>query len=394
MNRIRTLSNLLAILAVLVSPACTGSPEPASPRFDAPPTTPTEALERTVTAMKDVGAVEIEFRMFGTGARQDDVVERHGTALLRPEPGDAPAAARFVVRGPDGATSIGYDGTTVRAVDADGAVRQAAHHAGGSLLLQHETDPALGFLLAPDGLMNLGTYELRLLDRLTIDDVPCDGVAVDIPSSPTYRLRFGAADGLPRRMVQEFDVDGEPGEDVTTLTWTVLDDPPTDAELEVATPSGSSATVYARGGPLAGQTAPPFTLGVGEDAIRSQDLLGNVVVLDFWATWCAPCKESVPALEELRARFADAGLRVVGATWEDEGDGREHLAKLGGTYPSFVGDDLTEDYGLDGYGVPTLYVIGGDGRVVDLFVGYFGEHTDGLVEAAVERALGALDAAG
>jgi cytochrome c biogenesis protein CcmG, thiol:disulfide interchange protein DsbE len=62
-----------------------------------------------------------------------------------------------------------------------------------------------------------------------------------------------------------------------------------------------------------GATAPPAMLTTLDGAtIATPDLLGHVVVLTFWATWCAPCREELPLLSEYAAHHADAGLRILG----------------------------------------------------------------------------------
>jgi thiol-disulfide isomerase/thioredoxin len=75
--------------------------------------------------------------------------------------------------------------------------------------------------------------------------------------------------------------------------------------------------------PLIGEQAPDFALPVaaGEgaetgDRLRLSDLKGQVVVLDFWASWCGPCRDSVPELSELSRRFAGQGVRFIGINGE------------------------------------------------------------------------------
>jgi thiol-disulfide isomerase/thioredoxin len=71
---------------------------------------------------------------------------------------------------------------------------------------------------------------------------------------------------------------------------------------------------------IEGQVAPDWSLSnrLGEVPERLQDLRGQVVILDFWATWCGPCRMTIPLLSSLAAEHAAEGLRIVGITWEDE----------------------------------------------------------------------------
>jgi peroxiredoxin len=92
------------------------------------------------------------------------------------------------------------------------------------------------------------------------------------------------------------------------------------------------------GAPLIGQPRPDYTLGsVNGERISSADFDGQVVLVNFWATWCAPCREEMPMLMELHEDYRDAGLEVVGIAIDDVQRARDFVAELDIRYPNLVG---------------------------------------------------------
>ncbi len=134
--------------------------------------------------------------------------------------------------------------------------------------------------------------------------------------------------------------------------------------------------------PLPGREAPPFSLAVfaqGEraqartvgDTVRLADHRGDVVVVNFWASWCLACRDEHQALSEVAEQYAPMGARFYGVLYNDQpANGTRWIAEMGGqSYPSLE-DPRTRmaiDYGL--YGVPETFFIGRDGRVAYKHVG-------------------------
>ena len=110
------------------------------------------------------------------------------------------------------------------------------------------------------------------------------------------------------------------------------------------------------------------------DAAPSLDLAaykGRVVVVDFWASWCTPCRRSIPWLNQMRARYADRGLVVIGVNVDKDG---EDAARFMGEVPidfDVVYDPdgtLAERYAVEG--MPSSYVYSRDGELVARHVGF------------------------
>jgi peroxiredoxin len=129
-----------------------------------------------------------------------------------------------------------------------------------------------------------------------------------------------------------------------------------------------SQAVDLGGKPLMGQRRPDYTLGRVDGAIVSaSDFDGQVVLVNFWATWCAPCREEMPMLMELRHRFRDQGLEVVGIALDDVARARDFAAEIGIDYPVLVGSTdvmaMVRLYGNDSGTLPYSVLIDRDGIV-------------------------------
>ena len=148
-----------------------------------------------------------------------------------------------------------------------------------------------------------------------------------------------------------------------------------------------SSTPAATGPNLKGQTAPDFTLQSLEGKpVRLSDFRGKAVLLNFWATWCQPCKIEMPWFVDLQKQYGDQGLQVVGIAMDDasEKDIADFAKDLGVNYPILIGKDSVSDaFGGVPY-LPTTFYIGRDGRVVDKVFGLKGKAE---IEADIKKAL-------
>lgn len=121
-----------------------------------------------------------------------------------------------------------------------------------------------------------------------------------------------------------------------------------------------------------GEVAPNFKLeSLLGDSLELTAQRGRVVVLNFWATWCQPCREEMPDLHMTQNALEAAGVIVVGISLDEEG--RDVVAPFHETFPVdypllLDGLDVARLYGAH-YVVPTTFVIGRDGRVVHRFEG-------------------------
>jgi peroxiredoxin len=103
---------------------------------------------------------------------------------------------------------------------------------------------------------------------------------------------------------------------------------------------------------------------------------GKVILLDFWATWCPPCKAEIPGFVELQDQYGEKGLQVLGVSVDDPADKLPPFAEeFKMNYPVLVGlgrDDLQDAYGPM-WGIPTTFLISRDGKICRKHSGLVGK---------------------
>lgn len=262
--------------------------------------------------------------------------------------------------------------------------------------------------------------KVELLPQETVGDIQCDVIWVVPASVPgggpvvPYRAFFNSKNSLPAK-VEYFkpaaarlpaDRRGEPAM-VLTLSNLKTTSEPSGASFEFDPPAGFSMkgskepkknpsaaapaadpspapAPAANSGtykyPLArsndealrvGAVAPPFKLTDFEGKERTlEEFKGKVLVLDFWGTWCPPCRMAMPAVQTVHEKYKDRGVVVLGMNFEQnpKADPEKFKKEKGYTYPSLTkAQTVSGAYKVPGW--PTFYVIGRDGKVVWAGVG-------------------------
>lgn len=169
--------------------------------------------------------------------------------------------------------------------------------------------------------------------------------------------------------------------------------------LSCASHNENDPTPVLSGPPNTTFPMPPLTanaeLGwLTADAQRARvgDYRGKVLVLDFYATWCAPCRQSIPELNDLQRRFTDKGLQIVGLNVGGADDRVKvpgFATELNIGYPlGFPDKSLTDVFLSDNQTIPQTFVFGRDGVLVKRFIGFqssTGKELEAVIESAIAK---------
>ncbi len=145
---------------------------------------------------------------------------------------------------------------------------------------------------------------------------------------------------------------------------------------------------------MKGQPAPDFSLeSLDGKTVRLSDFRGKAVLLNFWATWCQPCKIEMPWFEEMQKQYGPNGFQVLGVAMDDAS--KEDIAKfakeMGVNYPILIGKEAVGDaYGGVQF-LPSSFFIDRDGKVVDRI---FGLRSRSEIEDQIKAALAQGGASG
>jgi peroxiredoxin len=143
-----------------------------------------------------------------------------------------------------------------------------------------------------------------------------------------------------------------------------------------------------------GKGAPDFELmdvRTGK-AVRLSDYRGKAVLLNFWATWCPPCKEEIPWFIDLQKQYASQGLVVLGVALDDSGQKEiaSFAEQMSMNYPVLLGNDAVSNQYGNVDALPTTFYIGRDGKIVKRVFGLVGpQQVEEYIKAALRTSTSA-----
>ena len=138
----------------------------------------------------------------------------------------------------------------------------------------------------------------------------------------------------------------------------------------------SKSSVTGRSGKeLVGRQAPRFTAPlIGGGSTELDDYLGGPLIVNFWSSWCPPCRKEIPDLENVWKEHKEDGITILGVNVQDDEQNAElYLAEFGVTFPNVIdlGGKITVDYGVTG--LPVTFFISSEGKVIGRWVGALDE---------------------
>jgi len=129
-----------------------------------------------------------------------------------------------------------------------------------------------------------------------------------------------------------------------------------------------------RGGKSDARAADFSLQDLGGKNVKLSDYKGKVVLLDFWATWCPPCRASIPGLEKIHKAYKDRGLVILAVSLDEGGwdEVKSFIADSGITYTVLKGtDDVSEQYQVRS--IPMILILDKEGRITKRYLGFGNE---------------------
>ncbi|MFQ6023611.1 MAG: TlpA family protein disulfide reductase [Acidiferrobacterales bacterium] len=136
--------------------------------------------------------------------------------------------------------------------------------------------------------------------------------------------------------------------------------------------------ISAEGATKIGGMAPNFTLkSMSGKNLRLSEYRGEVVMINFWATWCGPCRQEMPILDQLYKRYRDVGFALLGVNIDGKAVKARHMVKrLKVTYPILFDSEKSVSQLYDVNAMPTTVMIDRDGRLRYVHRGYLSGYED------------------
>lgn len=278
---------------------------------------------------------------------------------------------------------VGYDGKKVYMLDSREKELYVNDPDSTGLMLLSFTQLIFEAFKNPTPLQaELAAKEIKFDGYAIVNNVPCNVIFVQYEDSTSNRSAWwflGANDYLPHKVISRYVWQEQDITAVLTFSDIKVNSEIDDSVFQINAPEGYEIKEFKL--PLVpGVPAPDWTLSDTDGKKWSlSDFKGQIVVLDFWATWCKPCIAAMPKLQELHEQYRDNGIKVIGiSTWERD-DPAKLMAQKNLNYQLLLnGEKIAEEYGV--MGLPTLFIIDVDGNIVHSEFGYNPEAFDKIVK--------------
>lgn len=395
----------LALATILVTTPTLFADQPPDPR---------ELLEQADRALRAVQSVQYEAKGKSDGAFRNSFPPMHGSVTLAALPiaqqPNAPIPklrvdAEFEISGAQNPirATLANDGTTVRVLDHHRKTFAQAPANQGRAFTNNAAPLLIEEFAAPAPFRReLAAFLLEYAGSESVQDTACHVINCTYKKDGNSTRWYLAQDDLlPRRVVRSIKTPIGAATIETTITSFTLaptiDEakfaPQKPEDYQVANTRRATGPPASRGGGRfleAGTAAPDFTLesSTGEK-VNLKDLRGKVVLLDFWATWCGPCKMAMPGIQRLHEKFKDKPVAIFGVNcWERSRDPMSYIKSKGYTYPQLLkADAVASQYQVRG--IPTFYLIGPDGKILMANAGA-SPVIEKQIEATIEETLKSL----
>ena len=388
----RIITLLVLIMSLMLTVSSCGEAETEQPSgtqdIDA-------ALENQDFILADSASEALEacsytFRVYGTGAYADSPAMAgniSGRSLV--EEGEMLLFAEIGLdTTPDIEDEIELSLTLVSGVDSayfhdklDGVFRKGSLEEGGGDLLRHASYAIMyEYFLSDPFADEIASQSIVYEGADSIGSEACNTYLVTYAGGQQAKWSLSVTDNLPRRVERmTFGRDGSPASIVLEVynLETAPDLP--DSIFILAPPAGIEVENYSAF-LLTGTPAPEWNLSDSDGNMVSLEALrGNVVVIDFWATWCGPCKVVMPEIQSLHEKYADQPVMIYGVNVWESGDAAAFMQENAYTYGLLLeGDAVALEYKVSG--IPTLYVIDQEGNIAFAQVGSSAELGLKLIE--------------
>ena len=353
---------------------------------------PRQVLTRGQAALRQVDRVEYRFDYTNTGDPTLDTMTGSATVYRLDLSGSGYLARVDATVQPGEGSSYRLAGlkqaNLVELLDGKRRLLQVSSPFSGGGALVARFSPALMYpFFDPESLTDeIEAETVQWVGTEAIGGVTCDCVRVTYADDEEdSRWCFGQDDALPRSLEWLSPARS------SSLRIHALSLPQTPDLTDFELPTGySKEDVLA--GPPRGTMVEPWSLPRADGTrVTLEQLRGQVVVLDFWATWCPPCRAELLALESLLEEYRDqpvTAFAVNAMEHLEPGEPLAFAADLGISFEVLLEGDEVHDRFAPG-NLPALAVIDASGRVVGVTTGYLGEGTDRYIRELIDQALAA-----